>query len=290
MIALFFSVTCSTLIFVLLKIYGNHRIDSFQAIVANYFACVGMGILTAGNNLMPETGLQGKAGLYWLPLALLLGSVFIVGFRLVALTILQNGVAVASVAGKTSLVLPVVAAFFLYGDTFSLLKIFGVVLAVIAVLLTSVKQTLPAQKLGHRELLLPASVFLLSGLGEIILNFAQVHYLNEDLFHLFTTITFGMAGIWGTLYLFYKRTRPKLLTIFAGVVLGIPNYFSIYFLLQALRTTGWQSSVLFPVNNMATVGLSALIAWSLFREKLSFINLTGILLAILAIGMFLIKN
>ncbi len=288
MMALFFSVTCSTLIFVLLRFFSNYRIDSFQAIVANYFTCVAMGLLIAGNEILPEAEVMNETGMYWLPIALMLGSVFIVGFRLIALTIAQNGVAVASVAGKTSLVLPVTAAFFLYGDTLTLLKIMGAMMAVTAVLLTSVKNDLPGKKLGHRELILPVSVFLLSGLGEIILNFAQVHYLRYELYHLFTTVTFGMAGIWGMLFLLFKRTLPERKNILAGIVLGIPNYFSIYFLLQALNTTGWQSSVLFPVNNMATVGLSALLAWGLFKEKLSVVNLTGVVLAIIAIGVFLV--
>ena len=135
MIALFFSITCSTLIFVLLRLFGNYRIDSFQAIVANYFTCVAMGLLVAGNEILPEAEVMNETGMFWLPIALLLGSVFIVGFRLIALTIAQNGVAVASVAGKTSLVLPVTAAFFLYGDTLTLLKIMGALMAVTAGLL-----------------------------------------------------------------------------------------------------------------------------------------------------------
>lgn len=282
MFALFFSVTCSTLLFVLFKIFGRHQIDTFQAIVVNYFTCVAMGVLTAGAALLPASG-GGAVSLGWLPIAMLLGVIFMLGFQLIAITIQQNGITVATVAAKTTLVLPVTAAFFLYGDTFTLYKLLGILLAVAAVLLTSVKQDKKAELLHHRELILPFGVFLLGGIGEILLNFAQARYLTDDLHHLFTTVTFGSAGLVGMLFVLFKKQSFQRKNIWAGVLLGIPNYFSIYFLLRALSTSGWQSSVLFPVNNMAIVVLSGFVALLVFKERLSKLNTLGIGLALGAI-------
>jgi uncharacterized membrane protein len=44
-------------------------------------------------------------------------------------------------------------------------------------------------------------------------------------------------------------------------------------------------TIVIPINNMAIVLFSAVMAWLLFREKLSLINWTGILLAIGAIAL-----
>ena len=45
------------------------------------------------------------------------------------------------------------------------------------------------------------------------------------------------------------------------------------------------SSVILPVNNMGIVLFSALVAFILFKEKLSWLNWTGILVALIAIAM-----
>jgi len=46
-----------------------------------------------------------------------------------------------------------------------------------------------------------------------------------------------------------------------------------------------QSSVLYPINNMGIVGISALFGILIFKEKINLINFIGILLAIAAIAL-----
>ena len=70
-------------------------------------------------------------------------------------------------------------------------------------------------------------------------------------------------------------------------MLGVPNYFSLLFLMEALRLPGWRSSVIFPVNNMGIVVLTAVCAALLFREELSQKNFIGILLAVAAISLLI---
>lgn len=283
MIALLLTVCCSAVLFVLFRVFKAYNIQLLQAIVVNYFVCVVMGMVSGG--LAPVAA--GYMGFKWLPFSFLLGAIFIIGFQLIAYTVQQNGVTVASVAGKTSLVLPVTAAFFLYADKVTWFKVIGVILALGAVALASFRSDGTAKKLGHKEMLLPVVVFLLSGTGEIILNFAQARYLHAHLHHLFTMLTFGVAGALGAFWLLYLRQPLQQKNIVAGIILGVPNYFSIYLFLQALTTSGWEASVLFPVINMATVVLSGIAARVLFKETLSVINLTGVALAIAAIGLML---
>src|SRR5690606_37489862 len=74
--------------------------------------------------------------------------------------------------------------------------------------------------------------------------------------------------------------------VFGGIALGIPNYFSVYFLVQALRSGVFDSSGIFTVNNVAIVLFSTFVGILLFREKLLPKNWIGIGLAV--IGIFLI--
>lgn len=68
-----------------------------------------------------------------------------------------------------------------------------------------------------------------------------------------------------------------------GIVLGIPNYFSIYFLVMALRNPDFESSTLFTLNNVAIVTLSTLLGIALFRERLIKHNWIGLALAVISI-------
>lgn len=69
-----------------------------------------------------------------------------------------------------------------------------------------------------------------------------------------------------------------------GVMLGVPNYGTMYFLIAALHHPMFEnSSSFFPVNNISIVLATALCGWLLFKEPLSRVNFFGILLAILSI-------
>lgn len=68
-----------------------------------------------------------------------------------------------------------------------------------------------------------------------------------------------------------------------GIALGIPNYFSIFFLLRALQNDRWNSASIFTINNVAIVMFSTVLGIMLFNEKLSLTNWLGIMLAIISI-------
>ncbi|MGY8910183.1 MAG: EamA/RhaT family transporter, partial [Flavobacteriales bacterium] len=67
------------------------------------------------------------------------------------------------------------------------------------------------------------------------------------------------------------------------IALGIPNYFSIVFLIKALQTEGFESSTLFTINNVGTVILSTLVGILIFKEQFSIKNKIGVTLAIVGI-------
>ena len=52
---------------------------------------------------------------------------------------------------------------------------------------------------------------------------------------------------------------------------------------RGAESTGWQTTVFFPINNIGVVLSTALLGYLFFREKLSLVNLAGIVLAIGAI-------
>ena len=71
--------------------------------------------------------------------------------------------------------------------------------------------------------------------------------------------------------------------IIAGIILGVPNYYSIIFLIKALQVDGFESSTLFTINNVGIVVCSTLLGLLIFKEKFSTKNKIGIFLALLGI-------
>ncbi len=65
--------------------------------------------------------------------------------------------------------------------------------------------------------------------------------------------------------------------------MGVPNYYSIVFLIKALQTDGFESSTLFTLNNVAIVIVSSIVGLILFKEQFSIKNKIGVSLAILGI-------
>jgi uncharacterized membrane protein len=174
------------------------------------------------------------------------------------------------------------------------LKIAGIVIALIAVVLCSIRfaeSTNGKLKPGSMVamILLPAIVFCFTGLLDTAIKYVEHNFLTAGLQNDYLITSFSFAFVAGAFVLIALiATGTKKLqgrAIIAGIVIGIPNYFSIWCLLKVLKQYGNQSSVLIPVNNLGIVLFSALAGWVLFKEKYSVLNWMGIALAILAIIM-----
>ncbi|NNE77674.1 MAG: DMT family transporter [Pricia sp.] len=221
----------------------------------------------------------------WFWGTLVLGFLFIVVFNLIAATAQKVGISVASVATKMSLVIPVLFGVSVYNEELGPLKVLGVLLALAAVYFVSVKnRSLSVQK---SSLLLPISVFLGSGIVDTSIKYIQEIYMVEDDYPLFSAIVFASAAISGIVFLILKSAKTPVKVnsrnILGGIALGVPNYFSIYFLLKALQSDILNSASIFTINNVAIVMFSTLLGILLFKEKISTKNWGGIALAIVSI-------
>lgn len=284
MIYLILSIVCSTLLVVAFKLFDKHQINTSQAIVFNYISAAFIGFLYTRTYLKFTFAIVPE----WFGLSIFLGLLFIIIFHVIALTTQRVGITSASVANKMSLIIPTLAAWLLYGEVLSVVKIVGIVLALAAVLLVSQKQDYNDHDAKQRRnMLLPLLLFIGSGFIDAFLNYAESNYLQEEDFETFIFCLFSSAAAIGIIVLLYNifvvHKSLHLKSIIAGLLLGIPNYYSIYLLLKALHTPDMPGSTFFPINNIGIVLLSALIGLFIFKEKLSKVNWLGIALALLSI-------
>lgn len=282
MIYLILSILISSSLYVIFKLFDVFKINTFQAIVVNYIVAFIIGYAYSDVKVSATAILQQD----WFYGALFLGFLFITIFNVMAITSQRNGLSVASVSGRMAVVIPIIFGIVLYNETITFIKVIGILLALVAVYLTSVKSN-QSKSFEGSSLILPIILFLGSGAIDTLLKYTELNFVPEESVSIFSAYIFGIAFVFGILFLVYqilmKKEKFEMKSIIGGIALGIPNYFSIEFLIRALKIKGIESSVLFTINNVSIVLLTTLFGLFLFKEKLENKNWIGVLLAVTSI-------
>ena len=281
MIDLGLSVLFSSFIFVVFKLYAVYKVNTVNAIIINYITACLVGIWYYPY----ELNLASIPQKPWFMGTLALGILFIIVFNIMARTSQQLGVSVASVATKMSLVIPVIVGVLIYGEKLGPIKLLGIALALTAVYFASMKKS--RLEFKSKVLWLPLLLFLGSGIIDASIKFLEEFYVDPKEFPIFSSSVFAAAAMTGLVFIITKATRTgiswSVRDTIGGIALGVPNFFSIYFLLKAFQFEGLNSASIFTINNVAIVMFSTLLGILLFKEEISLKNWMGIALAVLSI-------
>jgi drug/metabolite transporter (DMT)-like permease len=268
---------------VVFRLYKKYGVNTLQAIIVNYFIACIVGFFGYIESVDDLVRIPSES---WFLGTVFLGAMFITVFNLAAITTQRSGLSVVSVATKMSVAIPVFFGIFIYNESLGFLKVTGIILALAAVYLSSIK-TKKGISIKKENLIFPLLVFVGSGIIDTTINYLENFYVSETDVGLFSSSIFGIAGIIGTTILIGQAVLGKLKitwkNIAGGIALGIPNYFSIYFLVMALRSPGFENSVIFTLNHVGIVLASTILGIVLFKEVLLKKNWIGIALAVISI-------
>jgi drug/metabolite transporter (DMT)-like permease len=275
------TILLNVIVFTVLKSFPRFGIHPLQAIVANYVVCVITGCLFTG--IQPFTVATTQEP--WLPWGLLMGVAFIAIFNLTAYCSKVSGMASTVIASKLSLVIPVIFSIIVYKEAAGNWKIIGLLLAFPAVYhaTRTPKTTDIAPKL-----LWPVLLFLFSGSLDTLVNYIQGTFLHTQAAQAACTIicfaTAGTSGLIVTSALVATgKMKLEAKNLIAGICLGIPNFFSIYFLIITLNSNLFQSSATIPLINISILVASTVTAILVFRESANRLRILGLALAVAAI-------
>ena len=275
--------------FIIFKSFDRFKVNTFTAIVINYFIAGVTGFATLGE----APSLKKISNAPWLFNSIVLGVIFISLFNVMAVTTQKLGASVASIANKMALIIPVSFAIFYYQDEVNAVKIIGIALALLGVYLSTYKTKVEGHKIDKRLLVIPIILFLGSGFIDTFLKYNQDAYLNTNSFDakLFPAMTFLTAFIIGVVVMLVDKSKRSFTknTLIGGVVLGVINYGSIFFLIQIFNHTSLESSVVFPINNMGVVLATAVASLIIFKEQFSLKNKVGIAVSILALSLIILS-
>ncbi|MEN9988697.1 MAG: hypothetical protein RLZZ585_1736 [Bacteroidota bacterium] len=278
---LLFAILFSSFIFVLFKLFPRFQIDTFQAIVVNYFVAFLCGYLFFPFHLSKLVSVD----LFWFMNTVSASILFIGLFLIMGISSQRNGLSSTSVAVKMSMALSVLGMMISYSEEIQWLKIAGIVLAIAGVIGMTIQPTSQKNEVSSAWMLIV--LFVGSGLLDFLLNYIQHHVLIENETAFFTAFAFGMAGVIGVciaLFLWIQgKLKPSLRNLLAGILLGVPNFFSIYFLMKAYHVLPWSGSSILAVINVSIVVIASIIGLFFFQEKWTKNKIIGFISALISI-------
>ena len=281
MIYIAISIILFNVLVVFFKLFEKYNIDNLQALISNYFISALLSLLLLSENDNIQSSIESE----WFIHAIILGTLFITIFNIYALGIQKIGIATSSVINKMSFVVPVVFSIIFYeNEVFSLSILFGVLLALLGIYLSSTNNS--SFNFDKKYLWIILIIFFGQGIVDIILNDSKF-YIPKDENILFFLILFISATTAGVLILFAKKqiSDIKIKNLLWGAIFGIPNFFSIFYFLKALQSDYFidKSYLIFPLTSVGIVVTTTFLGVLIYKEILTKRNLIGITIAVISI-------
>ena len=277
MLYLFLAVLCSAA-FSLGTRLSSYRIKSpLGMLVMNYCSCLMIACIRTGSgNFSP----QHEALPFAIASGALQGAFYMIAYILMQTNMKRNGVVLSATFMKLGLLVPIAVSVFLFGELPSLPQFLGFLMAVGAIVLINTDSS--GATVQFRSLLL--LLLLAAGCGDTMCKIYE-EWGDPALEPQFLLYTFVSALVLGLAAMIAKGERPGKAEIAFGLVLGVPNFFSAKFLLDALEFI--PAFIAYPTCNVATLLLVTLAGILFFREKLS--RRQGLAIAAILIALALLN-
>lgn len=286
MILILISIILSGSLIICFKVFEKFEVNSSNAISINYLFASGSGIVMGFQTFASVNIFEAE----WFPYTLLFGLMFISTFNLIAYGVKTSGLMVVSIAQKMSLIIPLAFSIIYYNESFGLLKIVGIVLALIAIYFSSKKSKEENTSISWKILLIPSIIFIGSGVVDISIKVSQEYFGTQAPFSVILACIFGSAGVIGIIQKIIQKARFQWKELIGGMCLGLLNFSSTYFLMKALSSEQLESSFVFAINNIGIILFNSMIAAAVFREQISRTNTYGIILALISILLIYLSN
>jgi drug/metabolite transporter (DMT)-like permease len=277
-----FSALCSVLVAVVLKLAPRFRLDVAQLVTWNYLAATAL----CAWLLKPSLAGLSHPDAPWaalLGLAVVLPSLFLV----LAASVRTAGIVRTDVAQRLSLLLSLLAAFTLFGETADATRMVGLALGLVAVV------GIVARPRQDDTIAAPGG----TGMGLLLVvwvGFAVVDVMLKRIALAGTPslaalqVAFAIAFVlmlgWQAVRHWRGQVKLDLRNFGAGLLLGLLNFGNIVFYVRAHQAFPDNPSVVFAAMNIGVVVLGTLVGVLAFGEKTSVWNRAAIVLAVVAIA------
>ncbi len=278
MLYLILAILASFCISVLVKLNETRGVNTRVVIASNYMTASALGwgfSLHAGlTDISLPTFLLGLGG----------GFLWPGGFYLLMWGIRRFGMSLAGAACRLSLSVPVLFALIFLNERLDIANSLGLIATFVALYLFSPIRRGQIRQVDLRSLLLLPVLALWFGVADLWVNLFN-HWGPGDEKFLFLTLVFTFSLPFSWTVVFMSGIKPDREAVGKGLVLGVPNFFTSYFLLETLRSPTFfhQSAVAYTLFSVAGVSLAFGAGVLIWREAVSRSHIMGFMLALAAI-------
>ncbi|MCU4577183.1 MULTISPECIES: EamA family transporter [Acinetobacter] len=268
---------CSVLVSIVLKYLKAKGFDVFQMIAWNYLSASILCYYWFKTDL---THISFNHTPWWLilVLAVLLPSIFLC----LAKSLQFAGILKTEIAQRLAVILSLLAAYFIFGEHFSQIKLIGVVLGIIAILAIIIGQ---ATEQASKGINLKSALFLFSVWAgyaaiDVLLKYSSSLGLQSAV-----TLNLAFIGAFILSIAYIAITQPNWQpkNIFTGLVLGVLNFANIALYVKAHMLFKETPAIVFAGMNILVVVLGVLSGVIFFRERLQAYTWIGLVSGIVAV-------
>ena len=304
MVFLILAILCGSLFSIIFKLCQRHDVDGRQVTLFNYAVAFLFTLLPIVARTVFDPGTSASdyipGASSWL-LAVVQGLLFTFGFIVMDRSTQRSGVALTTVCARASLILPVLLSWILLSQPApSWLPVILVVAAM--ALIIGPTETRPAGRAAtggpwrHAILFALLGVFLVFGCSDFFLKVVQ-HTVDkghsgnpvliERQLSALTCIIFLMASVASLVVCAvsgsFRKHRVKWSTVGWGALLGFANIGCTSCMLRALAAM--PTGLFYPLYNIGIVIVATLVGLLFFGERLKWVQVCGLVLAIAAIAL-----
>ncbi|MFT4021599.1 MAG: DMT family transporter [Acinetobacter sp.] len=276
MTLIFIAALCSVTVSVLIKFAKTKGFNALQMIVWNYLSASILCFLW----FKPDfSHFEIMTAPWWF--ILLLGIILPSLFWCLAQSLHHAGIVKTEVAQRLSVVLSLLAAYFLFQEQFNTLKILGILLGIVSVLCLLWKRKTNDIKQQSYATLFLLCVWIGYALVDVLLKYNSSLGLK---FALSLNLVFITAFVLSVLYVSLSRDHTwQLKNIPVGLGLGILNFMNIASYVQAHQTLKNSPAVVFMTMNLCVVLLGILVGIIIFKERIKSSTWLGVIFAVIGI-------
>lgn len=278
MLFIFCASLCSVAVSIIIKKYLAQGLSIQTIITWNYFIASLLCLIWFKPNFIHLT-LQNVHWWAIILLSVLLPSTF---FAL-SQSLQHMGMVKTEIAQRLSVVLSVFAAYFIFNESMSLLKICGFVIGVIAVVLMILQKTSNAQpSISYRRGWVLVAVWVGYALVDVLLKYNSRLGLG---FAISLNLIFVFAGLISLLVTLIKAKHELLKwpNIWAGLIVGVLNFANIAFYINAHQVLHDSPAIVFASMNILVVIIGVISGVFLFSEKLTPRLASSVIMAVVAV-------
>lgn len=268
---IFAAALCSVLVSILIKFCRAKGFDAFQMIAWNYAIASILSFLW----FKPDLAHISIANTPWW-LIILLGITLPTIFLCLSKSLQATGILKTEIAQRLSVVLSLLAAYFLFQEQFNQLKIIGIILGVAAVLCVLFSNTATSKSiLSNTGTFYLLSVWIGYALVDILLKYTTSLGLQ---FPVTLNLMFICAFLISITYLLIKKVNWTTSNLLAGLLLGCLNFANIALYVKAHILLKDSPAIVFAGMNILVVLLGVVAGLLIFKEKLKGLTMLGLFL------------